>query len=72
MILDALRQVPVERWGEVLRFLQTLRAAEPDIRTARDLRASGLIGLWADREDLGNSLDFARRLRQQATRETLR
>jgi hypothetical protein len=30
------------------------------------LRGSGLIGLWADRADLGASTTFARHLREQA------
>jgi hypothetical protein len=65
-ILDALRQVPTERWGEVLRFLDALKDAVPAIRTGADLMQSELVGLWADRDDLGNSREFTRRLRQQA------
>lgn len=34
--------------------------------TARDLLNSGLAGLWKDREDIGDSLEFARELRRQA------
>lgn len=34
--------------------------------TAADLLESGLVGLWADRTDLGDSHDFARRLREEA------
>ena len=34
--------------------------------TARDLLQSDLVGLWADRDDIGDSLSFARRLRRQA------
>lgn len=34
--------------------------------TAADLLQSGLVGLWANRNDLGNSQDFARRLREEA------
>ncbi len=36
--------------------------------TARQLRQSGLIGLWKDRTELTNSADFARQLREQAQR----
>ena len=38
--------------------------------TASDLLTSGLIGLWADREDLGESTAFARQLREQAQHRT--
>jgi len=34
--------------------------------TVGQLRKSGLIGLWQDREDLGDSSDYARQLRKQA------
>jgi len=65
-IVDALRQAPVERWGEVLAFLQTLQGETPAIRTAADLANSELIGLWAARDDIGNSQEFARSLRREA------
>jgi hypothetical protein len=65
-ILAALRQVPVERWNEVLRFLGTLQDAGPAIRTGFELSEAELVGLWADRDDLGSSVEFARALRQQA------
>ena len=34
--------------------------------TMRALLASGLIGIWKDRTDIGDSATFARRLREQA------
>jgi hypothetical protein len=34
--------------------------------TARDLRRSRLVGMWQDRADIGDSLEYSRRLRQQA------
>jgi hypothetical protein len=30
------------------------------------LEAAGIIGMWAEREDIGDSLEFARKLRKQA------
>ena len=36
--------------------------------TGDDLLKSGLVGLWADRTDIGDSLEFARALRKQAER----
>ena len=66
MILKTLRQIPADRWGEVLSFLDSLADAGPSIRTGADLARSGLVGSWADRDDLGSSLEFARSLRRQA------
>ena len=65
-ILESLRQVPTERWGEVLRFLKSLNDAETAIRTGDDLSRSELVGQWANRDDLGSSPDFARLLRRNA------
>jgi hypothetical protein len=66
MILDSLRQVPSDRWGEVLRFLNVLSQAEPSIQTAEDLARSDLVGCWSDRDDLGTGHEFARQLRHEA------
>lgn len=40
--------------------------AKRRVLTARRLRRSPLIGLWKNRADIGESADFARRLRNQA------
>ena len=75
-VLDALHRVPEERWGEVLQFLDGLRATEPaepqpsQILTGKDLAGSDLIGIWADRTDIGDSREYARRLREQASHRT--
>jgi hypothetical protein len=34
--------------------------------SACDLLNSGLVGMWAERSDIGDSREFARRLREQA------
>jgi hypothetical protein len=34
--------------------------------SACDLLNSGLVGMWAERNDVGDSREFARRLREQA------
>ena len=65
-IINALRQVPAERWGDVLSFLDALRNAEPPIRTGEDLIRSPLVGLWADRDDLGDGREYARELRLES------
>jgi hypothetical protein len=38
--------------------------------TAQGLLLSGIIGLWADRDDIGDSTEFVRRLRRQAEQRT--
>jgi hypothetical protein len=72
-ILDALHKVPPQRWGEMLTFLQSLQAGGPEpapekkaTLTAADLLQSGLVGMWADRTDIGDTREFARRLRARA------
>ena len=72
-ILDALHQVSPDRWGDVLAFIESLvPVEEPALETekspmtASDLIASGLVGLWSDRSDIGDSREFARRLREEA------
>jgi hypothetical protein len=71
-IVNALRHLDPSRWDEVLDFIGFLqqRAATQSttasIRTAHDLLQSEVVGVWADRTDIGNSLTFARQLRQQA------
>lgn len=73
-VLDELQDLEPSRWFEVLDFIGYLKQqaaqkpAQPHFRplTARELVQSDLVGLWADRDDIGDSLSFARRLREQA------
>jgi hypothetical protein len=72
-ILSAIEHVPASRWPEALRAIQNLQDSTPptvpassSIRTGSDLRESGLIGVWADRNDITNNHEFARELRRQA------
>ena len=73
-ILDELSGLEPELWFEVLDFIGYLKQfsaevvgeAHSRVLTARDLLQSGLVGLWADRQDLGDSVAFARRIRQVA------
>ena len=72
--LDQLGRLEPAQWGEVLDFIGYLehreaqRVEQPhrSEMTARDLLRSKLVGIWADREDIEDSLTFARRLRRQA------
>ena len=74
-IVNELQSLEPEKWIEVLDFIGYLkqrksatRKTRPHLQdlTARDLLRSGLVGIWADREDLGDGAEFARSLRRQA------
>ena len=70
-ILQELDRLPRERWSEVLTFIRSLGPLQPSPgekrpMTAADLLQSGLVGLWADRADIGDSREFARQLRERA------
>lgn len=63
-----LRNLPVElgQQVEVLLLFTPAEIVERPRSTARQLLNSGLIGLWKDRHDIGDSLSYARQLRKQA------
>lgn len=73
-ILSELRGLDPEQWFEVLDFIGYLKhrasvkrkPESPRELTARELLQSDLVGIWADRDDISDSLTFARRLRWQA------
>ena len=70
-ILEALNRVGIERWPNVLEYIDSLQPErdtdqELSIRTAAELAASGLVGIWSHRPDITDSQDFARQLRHQA------
>ena len=51
---------------EIILLLQPTRITPRSRLTVRQLRQSGLIGLWKDRNDIRDSAVYARRLREQA------
>jgi hypothetical protein len=73
-VLESLRDLEPGMWSEVLDFIGYLRQRAAKERaqahtkqlTARELLQSEVVGLWADRGDIGDSLTFARQLRRQA------
>ncbi|OAD20666.1 hypothetical protein THIOM_003615 [Candidatus Thiomargarita nelsonii] len=70
-ILEELHQLSPTKWSEILNFITFLKyqsQLEGTINnlTAAELLQSKLVGLWADRSDIGDSLSYARQLRQQA------
>jgi len=65
-----LKGLPIKRGESVELILLSgpSEAPEPLRLTARQLRHSGLIGLWRDRADIKDSAVYARQLREQAQR----
>lgn len=60
--------LPYKR-GQTVEVILFLPSATPQPRvrlTVGQLRRSGLIGLWQDRADIGDSAVYARQLREQA------
>jgi hypothetical protein len=53
---------------EVIILPQSQRTMPRSHLTVRQLRQSGIIGLWKDRDDIEDSTVYARRLREQAQR----
>jgi hypothetical protein len=63
-----IRNLPVEK-GQQVEILLLFTPSEKTKRsrlTARQLLRSGLIGLWKERQDITDSSEYARQLREQA------
>lgn len=54
------------QWVQVIVLPQPQKTVLRPRLTVRELRQSGLIGLWKDRDDIEDSTVYARRLREQA------
>ena len=53
---------------EMIVLIDDVKSSARPSLTARQLRRSDLVGLWKDRDDIGESSDYARQLREQAQR----
>jgi hypothetical protein len=64
------RGLPCKRGQQVemILLLDEEAKAAGELPTAQDLLGSGLVGMWADRTDIGDSSGFARTLRARALR----
>lgn len=51
---------------EMIILIESNDKSSDRILTARKLRTSSLIGIWKDRDDITNSIDYARELRDMA------
>jgi len=72
-ILGELHSLLYNKWGEIIQFINFLKYQSKsqinhnsETLTAHNLLESELVGLWADRSDIKDSLSYARQLRQQA------
>ena len=65
LLLDVPEDVPP---GPAEVVVRPIEAAASMRGTGADLLASGLLGIWKDRTDIIDSVEFARELRQQAER----
>jgi hypothetical protein len=55
---------------EVIILAEEYAARRGKGMTAKDLLESPLVGMWKDRTDIGNSAEFARKLREEAQNRT--
>jgi len=51
---------------EMIVLIESNDKSSDRILTARKLRTSSLIGIWKDRDDITNSIEYARELRDMA------
>jgi hypothetical protein len=63
-----IESVGVEQVSQIRRASWQRREVARSRLTVRQLRQSGLIGMWKDRDDIRDSAAYARRLREQAQR----
>jgi hypothetical protein len=56
--------------GKTLKLQVFTDAEEISGGTFGDFLNSGLVGIWKDRTDIGDSVEFARKLREQAQRRS--
>jgi hypothetical protein len=73
MALDTLEKLlkqadlltPNEQLLLATRLIEKVRQVNKPM-TGRDLLNSGMVGIWAKRNDIGDSVEYARKLRTQA------
>ena len=64
-----LSNLPVKRGQQVELSIQITPMPADEARlTAQQLLCSDLLGIWQDRADIGDSITYARELREQAQR----
>ncbi len=65
-IIEMIAQLPPDKQEEVADFVEFLsRKQAPPQTPSRPLTDEPLFGLWKDREDMRDSVDYVRRLREK-------
>ena len=65
LLKQADRLTPNQQLLLASRLIERVRYVNKPL-TGKDLLKSGLVGMWAKRKDIGDSVAFARKLRAQA------
>jgi len=65
LLKQAGQLTPNEQLLLAARLIERVRQVNKPM-TGKDLLNSGLVGIWAKRKDIGDSLSYARKLRTQA------
>lgn len=65
LLKQADRLTPNEQLLLAARLIEKVRQGNKPM-TGKDLLNSGVVGMWAKRKDIGDSLAYARRLRDHA------
>ena len=65
LLKQADRLTPNEQLLLASRLIERVRQVNKPL-TGKELLNSGLVGIWAKRKDIGDSVTFARKLRAQA------
>ena len=65
LLKQADRLSPNEQLLLATRLIERARQSVKPMK-ASDLLKSGLVGVWSKRQDIGDSIEFARKLRSQA------
>lgn len=65
LLKQADRLTPSEQLLLATRLIEKVRKVNRPM-SGKDLLNSGVVGLWAKRKDIGNSLTYAQKLRTQA------
>lgn len=75
-VLNALHSLEFDLWPEVIRYIQILKdqpqkkQLQPSLTiSAADLANSEIVGLWQERQDITDSVSFARQLRSDAEQQ---
>lgn len=78
-VLKALHSLDFALWPEVIRYIQLLQDQPQkkeshiaETMSAADLASSEIVGLWQDRTDVADNINFARQLRANAEQQRIK